>query len=364
MSIIDKMRKLKAVKDLKTTYVNRGFLSTGVAAANVLLSGSPVGGLPIGKITMIAGISSSGKSLLAQKSIYEAQKKGLTPVLIDSEEAYQAESFQKMGIDTKNLLVIQEKNINKIEKFLSDLMAGLSEDEMKNVYLVIDSWGLLMSQKSYDNAADLNKDSSINFQRTKALNALARFLTGFEGATILVLNHCYASLDQYSDDSIPGGSVIFYVSSSILMLTSKAKEKEDGDVTGALVRAKTKKSRFAVEETKFQLLISHTGGFDPWYGLLEDAIEMGHVLNNGIYYRRKIDGESAKAWRRKEILAPETSKSFWMPIFKDGQFVNDMEAKYSFKDRGFMDDDWEKIDEAVPVKCDIDCDEEDGPGKL
>jgi len=61
-SLIQKLSKNKSVKDyILSEDNNKGFISTGALVLNVLFSGRLDGGIPIGKMSMVAADSSLGK---------------------------------------------------------------------------------------------------------------------------------------------------------------------------------------------------------------------------------------------------------------------------------------------------------------
>ena len=74
---------------------------------------------------------------------------------------------------------------------------------------------------------------------------------------------------------------------------------------------------------------------DPFYGLLDDALEGGYVIKpvNGKYCRGHIPND--EKLKEDDIY---TSK-FWGPIFKDTDFYSYIETKYKFsKDLDFIKD--------------------------
>ena len=80
------------------TYLNSNTLSrvgewidTGSYVLNAIISGSIHGGIPKGRVTMLAGESMTGKSLFVQKILAKAQEEGLVPVIFDTENAIDPE---------------------------------------------------------------------------------------------------------------------------------------------------------------------------------------------------------------------------------------------------------------------------------
>ena len=61
MSLIDKIKGDKFYKENKFVEKEQVFISTGVLTLNLLYSGRLDGGIPKGKVTMIAADSSLGK---------------------------------------------------------------------------------------------------------------------------------------------------------------------------------------------------------------------------------------------------------------------------------------------------------------
>ena len=63
------------------------FISTGSTLLDYIISNRRDGGVPVGKLTEIAGEEASGKSLLCAHIIANTQRKGGIAVYIDSENA-------------------------------------------------------------------------------------------------------------------------------------------------------------------------------------------------------------------------------------------------------------------------------------
>ena len=115
MSILSKFKSNKAITEFILTedeaMEERGFISTGCIPLNILFSGQVDGGLPIGRISQLASISSSGKSFLGMKLAKNAQKIDMDVVYIDTEFAYSGEFAKKVGIDPSRIMVIQDNHI-------------------------------------------------------------------------------------------------------------------------------------------------------------------------------------------------------------------------------------------------------------
>lgn len=343
MSLIDKLKKDKVITEYiarKEDNNNRGFISTGVLPIDILFSGRiKDGGIPIGKISMIASPSSLGKSFIGYKIVRNAQKKGMSPIIIDTEYAFDYNFAENVGINTDNLLVIQNNQIEEVQKVIMSLVKDLSLEERQNIVLVLDSFGGLVTSKTLNDAEEGKDVSDMTISKKK--NNFAKLLLTTK-TTIFVVNHVYDNVGGFGDPmSIPGGRGIAFVSSSIVMGMSKAKDKDKDEISGAIVTAKIFKGRFAREHIKLKYLIKYDGGLHPVYGLLDDLLEFGYITkpSNGFYSRDfsvlGIEGEDKK-WREKQMW--ENWKEFFTPILKNPEVQLAFEKKYSFQHSEIVDD--------------------------
>ena len=152
------------------------------------------------------------------------------------------------------------------------------------------------------------------------------------------------SMNQYDPLAIGGGRGLYFASSSIVLGSSKAKAKDtqsSTDVTGALILATTKKSRFCKELSKLRYLIKYDGGIHPVYGILDDLLEGGFVTkpSNGYYSRACVPDD--KKWREREIW--DNWKEFFEPILKDPEVHKYFEMKYTFMHNEINDEDFEEF---------------------
>lgn len=194
------------------------WISTGNYCLNYLLSGDFNKGIPLGKVTMLAGESGSGKSFLASGTMVKnAQEAGIFVVLIDTENALDEEWLRKLGVDTSEdkLMKLSAAMIDDVAKIISQFMKGYKDQyegvdpsDRPKVLFVIDSLGMLLTPTDRDqfDKGDLKGDMG---RKPKALNALVRNCVNMFGnwnVGLLATNHTYASQDMFNpDDKISGG---------------------------------------------------------------------------------------------------------------------------------------------------------------
>ena len=158
------------------------WISTGNYALNYLISGDFNRGVPLGKVTVLAGESGSGKSFLASGNLVRnAQKEGIYVILIDSENALDKSWLEALGVDTdeKKLLRLSLSMVDDVAKTVSDFMKGYKDehaDDKENapkVLIVIDSLGMLLTPTDVKQFEDGEMKGDLG-RKPKALTALVR----------------------------------------------------------------------------------------------------------------------------------------------------------------------------------------------
>ncbi|MCZ2339871.1 MAG: DNA recombination/repair protein RecA [Chitinophagales bacterium] len=161
------------------------YIDTGSLALNAIISGDMFKGAPRGRILGFSGPSQSGKSLFVKQILGNAQKKGYTAVIWDTENAIDGAGSEALGLDSKKTKYYPVETIeacrNQICTFLNriitvnEALRKEGKPEVK-VIVAIDSVGNLASAKEL---ADIEKgkDSADMGTRAKALKSMMRALT-------------------------------------------------------------------------------------------------------------------------------------------------------------------------------------------
>ena len=181
------------------------WISTGNYCLNYLISGDFNKGIPLGRVTMLAGESGSGKSLVASGNIIKnAQKQGIFCIVFDSENALDENWLQALEVDTspEKLMRINVAMIDDVAKTISEFVTNYRNDygslevsERPKVMFVIDSLGMLLTptDTAQFEKGDLKGDMG---RKPKALTALVRNCVNMFAELNLGLvctNHTYAS---------------------------------------------------------------------------------------------------------------------------------------------------------------------------
>ena len=284
-------------KDIDDT---ESFIDTGSFIFNSLLSGSLFGGASRNRITAIAGESSTGKtffSLAVVKNFLDNNPDGYC-LYFDTEAAVNKGLLESRGIDLNRIVVV---NVVTIEEFRSkalravDIYLKKSEEDRKPCMFVLDSLGMLSTEKEIRDALD---DKQVrDMTKSQLVKGAFRMLTlklGQANIPLIVTNHTYDVIGSYvPTKEMGGGSGLKYASSTIIYL-SKKKEKDQSEVVGNIIKAKTAKSRLSKENKEVNIRLYYDErGLDRYYGLLELG-ELGGLWKN-VAGRYEINGKKVYA---------------------------------------------------------------------
>ena len=311
------------------------WVSTGNYTLNKLISGEFDKGIPLGKVTVLAGESGAGKSYIASGNIVKnAQDQGIFVVLVDSENALDEKWLHALGVDTseEKLMKLNLAMIDDVAKVISDFMKDYKDnypdpdaEDNPKVLFVIDSLGMLLTPTDVDQfqKGDMKGDMG---RKPKALTALVRNTVNMFGAYnvgMVATNHTYASQDMFDpDDKISGGQGFIYAS-SIVVAMRKLKLKTDADgnktsqVHGIRSACKVMKTRYAKPFESVQVEIPYEEGMSPYSGLTEFFEAKGALQKSGnsLEYTSPVTGEIIKkfrkAWNKNENGCLDTIMEEW-----------------------------------------------------
>jgi RecA/RadA recombinase len=295
------------------------WISTNNYALNYLISGNFTNGIPLGKVTVFAGESGAGKSFICSGNLVaNAQKQGIYPILIDSENALDEKWLHALGVDTSEdkLLKLNMAMIDDVAKMVSEFVKeykALPADNRPKVLFIIDSLGMLLTPTDINQfeAGDMKGDMG---RKPKALASLVRNCVNMFGNLnigLVCTAHTYASQDMFDpDDKISGGQGFIYASSIVVAMRKlKLKEDEDGnkisEVKGIRAACKIMKTRYAKPFESVQVKIPYETGMNPYSGLVDlfeakmflskDGNSLKCSLSDGTVIKK-----FRKAWERNE----------------------------------------------------------------
>jgi RecA/RadA recombinase len=323
------LEKLKAAGSLKVStlaesalFNEKDFIQTSVPSINVAFSGRLDGGMCSG-LTIVAGPSKhfkSSMSLIMVKAYMDKYQDGIC-LFYDSEYGVTPEYVEDHGVDTERIIHIP---VEHVEQLKFDIVKRLEQIERgDHVIIFIDSIGNLASKKEVEDALD--EKSVTDMSRAKALKSLFRIITPHlttKDIPCVAVNHTYQEIGMFPKQIVGGGTGLYYSANQIFIIGRSQEKGSSGEIEGWNFTLNVEKSRFVKEKAKLPIQVSYEGGINPYSGLLEWALESGHVTKpkNGWFQSKYMD---------KNVREKDTNNmEFWSPIVTDQAFVNFIKTKF------------------------------------
>lgn len=333
------------------------WIPTGSRWLDSVICKGQVAGIPVGKITEIAGLSATGKSYLAVNIAANAQKMGHYVVYFDAESAIDPEFIRKAGVDTdpEKFMYIQAVTVEQVLEMMEDFIGT----EQQTLFI----WDSIANTPTEaDKEGDFNPNSSVG-KKARTLSLAFQKLTipiANSQCTLLGLNQLktvIASTHAQRMEALsepyftPGGKSMVYNASLRIWLTGrKAKsafvKDENGFTIGSEVKATLKKSRFGTERRQctFQIMWGADEvrilDEESWFEAIKGS---EHIQQAGAWYSLVYEDGTAEKFQATR----------WMEKLEDPKFKSrvlelmDTEVIGKYRDRQGNIESFEDIDAGV-----------------
>ena len=285
------------------------WIPTGSRWLDSIICKGRLAGIPVGKISEIAGLEATGKSFMAAQIAGNAQKMGIDVVYFDSESALDPSFLERAGCDLERLMYVQAESVEFVLETIEELLAT------GNKWLFI--WdSLALTPSISDVEGDFNPQSSMAVKPRILSKGMAKLTIPIadSNATLLVLNQLKTNMAARTPAEAmttpyftPGGKAMSYAYSLRVWLTArKAKASfitdENGYRVGSEVKVKLEKSRFgtAGRTCNFKILWGDEDigvqDEESWF----DAIQVSERLKqSGAWFTLVKDDGSEEKFQRK-----------------------------------------------------------------
>ena len=142
-----------------------------------------------------------------------------------------------------------------------------------------------------------------------------------------VVNHTYKEIGMFPKDIVGGGTGSYYSADNIYII-GRQQEKDGKEITGYNFIINVEKSRYVKEKAKIPVTVSYDGGISRWSGLLDIALESGHVVKPSNGWYSKVDVESGEVEEKKYRFNDTETKEFWSSILEQESFHDFINKKY------------------------------------
>jgi hypothetical protein len=219
--------------------------------------------------------------------------------------------------------------------------------------IIIDSIGNLASKKEVEDT--LEGKSVADMSRAKQIKSLFRMVTPhltIKDIPMVVVNHTYMTMEMYSKPVVGGGTGSYYSADNIYIL-GRQQEKDGTELSGYNFIINVEKSRYVREKSKIPVTVHFDGGISKWSGLLDIALESGHVVKPSVGWFARVNTETGEIGDKFRIKDTDT-KEFWLPILTDKSFQDAVKNKYQIAHGAIIKDEDMDIDESLAALEDDD----------
>tara|TARA_R100000152_G_C6781999_1_gene217926 strand:+ start:4563 stop:5549 length:987 start_codon:yes stop_codon:yes gene_type:complete len=319
------LKRLKNAGLLSEQVPDLGFVSTGNYALNKIISGDYTKGIPIGMITQFHGESSTAKTVFATHILKEAQVKGYYSILVDSENAYNSEFAQSLGIDPKKLIYSAPETLEDSFQVLEDTILAIREtDPDTPIVAAYDSIAVSPSKAEYE-ADSYEGNNMQGAVRAKATGACLRKINPLlrkHKVALVVINQIRNKVGvMYGNPetmAAGGKSLEYYLGVNLKCVSNKTSDliKDDNkNVIGIMGRVKNTKNKCSIpfKECEFELV--YDKGLNPYAGSLKLLEADGLISRSGAWYSVVGTDKKFQSKDFQDLLQAEDSQEF-APIRK------------------------------------------------
>jgi len=198
------------------------WIPTGSRWLDSITCRGKLAGIPVGKITEIAGLESTGKSYMAAQIAANAQKLGIGVVYFDSESAIDPSFLENVGCDLDHLLYIQPTSVEFVLETIEELLGTDNQ-----ILFIWDS--LAQTPAISDVEGDFNPQSSMAVKARILAKGMAKLTLSIATtqSTFLVLNQLKTNITRSPSEAMttpyvtPGGKAMIYAYSLRIWLTGR-----------------------------------------------------------------------------------------------------------------------------------------------
>ena len=233
------------------------WIPTGSRWLDSIVCKGKYAGIPVGKVTELAGLEATGKSFLAAQCAANAQKMGIGVIYFDSESAIDPTFLEKAGCDIGAMMYVQAQSVEFVLETIEELLGAADEQ----LLFIWDS--LAFTPSVSDVAGDFNPQSSVATKARILAKAMSKLVIPLadKKATFLVLNQLKTNIPQgpmarqiamTTPYITPGGKAMHYAYSLRIWLTGRKSKAayvldDNGFRIGSEVKVKLEKSRFGTQ---------------------------------------------------------------------------------------------------------------------
>lgn len=245
------------------------------------------GGVPRKRMTLLRGMTNTGKSYLASQVVANAIRAGGKAAWIDTELSWDPDWMEKCGIKTDNVMVSQPATGEEAFDIIK-VMLSSSVD-----VVVLDSIAGLVPTQLHEEGFSFNP---MAWQARFVNSSLPRIFPYLkEGSAFIAINQLRSSIGPSAADNVPGGMAQSFFAHLTLETRREGWIEEDGKKVGFDMEVRSKKGKVGGEiyqscVVPFRL----AGGIDEVETFIREAISKDLIHHTRAWYKL--------TWNEEKVL--------------------------------------------------------------
>lgn len=226
------------------------WISTGSLVLDSVLSNKREGGIPVGRLTEIAGAEGAGKTLLASYILANTQKKGGIAVFIDSEHAASMDVLEEVGVDLKKLVYVQAGTVEDVFRAFDTIIHKIQKGGARDKLITI-VWDSVAATSTLAEVEGDYSDQTIGLAARRIGQGLRKLIPVVSSHRVacVFINQLRTKIGVMFGDpyDTPGGKAIPYHASIRLRLMhyQALKDKTTKREYGKVIKCQVKKNKVA-----------------------------------------------------------------------------------------------------------------------
>lgn len=313
----------------------RDYISTQCLALDLALN---MPGIPVGRLTVVRGWESSGKSSLVVHLLAETVRRGGVAVLLDSEFAFDEDRAARMGLAREDLLLAQPETVEDAIRLIEKSIKAIREETPDALATIV--WDSVGGTPTKSDIEGEFGDSKAFGGHAKMMSQAMRRIAGQvskENIALVIVNQNKEVIETgpfagsaETSTMIARRPLQFHASTIIDM--RKAQElrvsatDKDSPAYGILSRAKITKNKCSNPFGKAEIKVRFDTGFDDSYAHFKAAVKLGMIVQKGTWYKMASVDESfhesdfarilAEQPGLRESIARAARQEFWPPTVR------------------------------------------------
>lgn len=281
-SVLDSIRK--EYGDVHTSAVGLKAREGLIVPVSLSIDIALGGGIPMGTIATLSGVTQSGKSSLALQIIANAQKMGMNAYYNDAENRLHSSLLDCIeDLDKEKLTVLRssKEKILGAEDHCNIIHSLITEDP--GCIVVMDSIAALQAQSA----------AAVKFGESKRMTAVPTLMYEFlrdmsprvhaTKSILILISHLQANPGGYTGPVEVGGNAQKFFSSVRLLCTSSREVPDETPKLGRESTFKVLKSALG-PPGEAEFYIKYGSGYDKLKDLAVVAESLGLIIKSGAWY--------------------------------------------------------------------------------